>query len=50
MKYEDNKYACIKDIVDHIGDEISAFLPQIQSRDVIPHACVCVRVCVVALS
>ena len=29
MKYEDNKYACIKDIVDYIGDEISAFLPQI---------------------
>ena len=31
MKYEDNKYACIKDIVDYIGDEISAFLPQIHA-------------------
>ena len=35
MKYEDNKYACIKDIVDYIGDESSAFLRQ--SRGVIPH-------------
>ena len=31
MNYEDNKYACIKDIVDYIGDEISAFLPQIHA-------------------